>query len=66
MDNLERELEELVDRHGLKTVVDRLASVCWEKAQHVQENWQDKALATRWNQAANRLETANCHMPVLP
>lgn len=66
MDNLERDLETLVDKHGLKMVVDRLASVCWEKAQHVEENWGDKQLAKDWRVAASRIDNAGSRLAVLP
>jgi hypothetical protein len=63
---LENQLETLVDRFGLKTVVDRLANVCWEKADHLRSNWGDKVLAKDWSCAASRIDNAGRKMPVLP
>jgi hypothetical protein len=48
---VERVLEELVDKHGLRAVVDALAGVCADKAEHVRTNWQDQALARAWDKA---------------
>jgi hypothetical protein len=42
-------LERLVDENGLTAVLDALATVCYEKADHVQSNWQDSALR-RWQE----------------
>jgi hypothetical protein len=42
-------LEAMVDAAGLRNVVWALASICWDKAEHVQANWQDDQLARDWN-----------------
>lgn len=41
-------VEQLIDEVGLQTVLDALTIVCHEKADHVQANWQDGPLASRW------------------
>ena len=38
-------VEQAIDEFGLKRVVDAVARICYEKAQHVLENWQDRPLA---------------------
>lgn len=42
------QLERLVDAEGLADVLSLLAEICEEKSAHVQENWQDEALARLW------------------
>lgn len=49
------EVEQLIDRCGLATVVGALALICAEKAEHVRTNWQDKELAAAWHQCGLHL-----------
>jgi hypothetical protein len=49
--DLELELETLVDRHGLATVLNALQGVCRLKANHIRENWpatNSEGLAKVW------------------
>jgi hypothetical protein len=48
-------LEGILDRHGLHGVLDMLASVCAEKAEHVRSNWQDEGTARMWDRRATKL-----------
>ena len=41
-------LEAMVDSYGLEGVLFALSDICSEKADHVQTNWQDNALAKQW------------------
>jgi hypothetical protein len=50
-------LERFVDMVGLDNVIAALREICYEKADHVQTNWQDKKLAAVWNRRGNRLDT---------
>lgn len=50
-------LETSIDSSSLADVLEALAEICREKAQHLQENWQDERAANLWNRAANRVET---------
>lgn len=50
-------IETLVDKHGLSYTVNLLAEVCSTKADHIETNWQDEALAKLWNEAASGLMT---------
>jgi hypothetical protein len=56
------DLEMLVDRHGLKQVIDMLATICEEKAEHVSINWQDIHLARSWKRDANKLAQWNAKL----
>jgi hypothetical protein len=52
---LHRQLESLVDQHGLRLVCEHLAEVAWDKAEHLQVNWQDLAASMLWQGAATKL-----------
>ena len=50
------ELEAILDKRGIEGTVSDLAEICYLKEAHVQENWQDRALASRWRKLGSRLE----------
>lgn len=52
---LKNQLERLIDGHSTSTVLEALSLVCYEKANHIEENWQDKNLASTWNSAGNMI-----------
>jgi hypothetical protein len=49
-------LENAVDQSTLQAVVEALAQVCRDKADHIASSWQDESLAKVWNKAGQRLE----------
>jgi hypothetical protein len=49
------ELELLIDKYGVASVLGRFSDVCREKAEHVRANWQDEALANEWYKLASKL-----------
>jgi hypothetical protein len=51
----ERTLEGMVDGMGFRGVLLILQSICYHKAQHIQENWQDYNLAMEWATTGNML-----------
>lgn len=51
-------LESLIDHKGLSSVLETLAAICYLKAGHVEENWQDANLARRWERAGKKLDKA--------
>jgi len=53
-------IETLVDKIGASGVLDVLAVVCWSKAQHIEENWQDKETAKTWGRDANKVYSLSC------
>ena len=62
LDNTERdELEQLIDRTSLAAVLDGLAQICSEKAEHVSTNWQDKQLYAAWDAMAGHVLKAEWH-----
>lgn len=59
MDNeLEMTIEKLVDQHSLCLVLSKLVDICHGKAQHLEENWQDKNAAKAWDSAAKAIDKA--------
>jgi hypothetical protein len=50
------ELEVMVDRTSLQTVIEALAHICWLKAEHLEENWQDEQSARAWKRDARKLD----------
>jgi hypothetical protein len=50
------QLEQIVDRIGLKNTVELLAILTEEKAEHIQTNWQDKNLAAAWLRSGRVLD----------
>jgi hypothetical protein len=41
-------IEAFIDRHGLPAVLDMIAAICGDKAEHVAVNWQDSVTAKTW------------------
>jgi len=48
-------LEAMLDQSSLKEVLDMLAEICHEKADHLRSNWQDEAAAKDWERMGNRI-----------
>ena len=49
------QLECLIDKHSLSTVVQAIAEICWEKVEHARSTWQDEQTAKCWTRLGNRL-----------
>lgn len=56
--NLEMDLEAMIDRNGLTHVVNTLAVICMEKAEHLRHNWQDLTSAKAWDADGRTLDKA--------
>jgi hypothetical protein len=52
---LARDLEQLMDAASLDTLVELLAEIAAEKAEHIRSNWQDPMTAKVWDAAARQL-----------
>jgi phosphoglycolate phosphatase-like HAD superfamily hydrolase len=52
------ELEQLVDRHGLAEVLDAIAGICGEKAEHIRASYSDEKLGDAWDRA--EIAVRNC------
>lgn len=55
MKKIEDAIEELIDQNSLSAVKEALANVCFEKAEHIQSNWQDSDLAKTWENAGRKI-----------
>ena len=51
-------IESLIDSSSLANVVDALTTICYEKADHIDSNWQDHGLARMWTKAGKSIEKA--------
>ena len=58
MNQLQFDIEELIDKHGLDEVLKAIVETCWEKADHVRVNWQDENLAKSWEKNGELLDKA--------
>lgn len=51
-----RDIEDLIDSNSLSGILDLIATVCHEKAEHVRVNWGDPVSAKPWTKAARQIE----------
>jgi len=49
------QLEAMIDQSSLKEVLDMLAEICHEKADHLRSAWQDEVAAREWERMGNRI-----------
>ena len=54
--NVAEVLEAAVDKIPMRIVLNRLAEICYAKAEHIESNWQDHRLATDWTKLGERIE----------
>jgi hypothetical protein len=52
---MNEEIESMIDGHRVCGMLRMMAGVCFEKAEHVQTNWQDTQLARSWERDATLL-----------
>lgn len=57
MDTEAAMLEVIIDKIGLGNTLATLSTVCHEKAEHIESNWQDPTLAKQWTKAGQFLNT---------
>jgi hypothetical protein len=54
----------IVDRAGLRNVLFALEHICFEKANHLEENWQDPRSAKLWSRYGRFCGTTACRAVV--
>jgi hypothetical protein len=54
--DIKDELEKQIDRSDLRTVVELLLEICYDKAEHLRANWQDEVSAKTWEKDAKMLD----------
>ena len=52
----EETLEKLIDAYSLEEILDAIANICYEKAQHLRSAWQDPESAKTWEQDGKKIE----------
>jgi hypothetical protein len=52
------ELENMVDAYGLAAMLETLAEIAGEKAEHIRVNWQDEKTAKLWETVGSKLWSA--------
>ena len=52
---IDLQLENILDSAGLSKLLERLAIVCHEKADHLRTNWQDYEAALNWEAAGSKI-----------
>lgn len=57
-------LEHMMDRSSLATVLETLAEIASEKAEHIRTNWQDSATAAHWDIGARAVNKAAARINV--
>lgn len=57
-------LEQIVDRTSLRDVVELLAVICEEKADHIVAHWQDQLTAKAWLRSAKALDRSAAKVEV--
>ena len=62
MKEYSKQLEELIDKHGLRAITEELALICYEKSQHLRENWQDETAAKKWDKDARTVINATARI----
>ena len=55
MDVLRDEIEAMVDKESVVTVLELLADVCYLKAEHLRDNWQDTQSAKVWDKTGDAI-----------
>jgi hypothetical protein len=56
--DVQEQLEDIVDQTSLGDVLDMLSAICFEKATHVDEAWQDRVLARAWEKNGQLIDKA--------
>ncbi|MGE0294710.1 MAG: hypothetical protein AB7P97_20355 [Hyphomonadaceae bacterium] len=51
-------IEAIMDRTSLFAVLESIVGICFDKSQHISENWQDKSLAREWERAGKVVDKA--------
>jgi hypothetical protein len=54
MPSLNQELAALIDQYNIETIVYKLASICWDEAEHTE----DKELSKEYHKLGNKLQHA--------
>lgn len=53
-------LEAMIDAANVQAVLVGISEICGEKAQHIEDNWQDYGLAKVWATACGAIGVFSC------
>lgn len=57
-------LERFIDTSSVMAVLELMAEICREKAEHIRSNWQDEPMAKGWDRAASKLDQTAASKPI--
>ena len=57
MNDAYTELEDMIDTHTVEGLLNMLADICVEKAEHITTTWEDAVAAAAWRRSAKMLTT---------
>jgi hypothetical protein len=57
-------LEHDIEHHGLEGVLNMLAGVCYDKAEHLRSMWNEGAVADAWTEVGDALTVLEVDSPV--
>lgn len=57
MTTLKDQLENIIDRNSVFHVLEAISQICYEKGQHIHENWQDKSTAKNWEKIGGKISS---------
>lgn len=49
------QIEAMIDAHKVDGVLDIIADICQQKAEHLRSNWQDENAAKSWDRDARKI-----------
>jgi hypothetical protein len=52
--DIKDQIEKMIDERGLPAIINILADICFEKAEHVETNYNDKVTAKAWTRYGDR------------
>lgn len=55
-------LESVIDEIGLSALLNEIAEIAREKADHLRSNWQDETSAKLWDKDADRIEKVSAKL----
>jgi hypothetical protein len=58
------DVEDMVDCHSVRGLLDAMSEVCVDKATHIQEAWQDDETAKTWDAVAGKLHSLATKMVI--
>lgn len=56
MPKLQEQLEGLIDKHGIKAILQASATICFIKSSYVLEEWQDAPASKSWKSIGRSID----------